>query len=282
MEETTKRKALGRGLAALLPIPTTLDAQKTLPFTSIVPSRTQPRKNFDEAGLEELAESIRSRGVLQPIIVRRAMRGYEIVAGERRFRAAQKAGLKDIPVVIKDLTAGDAFQVALIENIQRQDLDPLEEAAAFLRLSEEFDLNQEAIAKAVGKSRAAVTNRLRLLKLPPPVLTLLAEGKLTAGHARALMTLEKADDMLHLARSLIQRSATVRAAEQEARALNQKLHTPVKTKRSTNEIAIEEKLQRGLGTRIKLKQRRGKGRIEIYFHSLEQLDGLVEQLIKTA
>jgi ParB family chromosome partitioning protein len=278
VEQGKERKALGRGLAALIPQASSTPAAglRELAIERIHPNRRQPRKVFDEETLEELSHSIKVRGVLQPIVVRRRGDEYEIVAGERRWRAAQRAGLDKIPAVVKELSDADAIQVALVENLQRQDLDPLEEAEAFSRLIREHGLSQEAVADAVGKSRPSVTNSLRLLKLPSPILQMLADGRLTAGHARALMLLDADTGMLKLAEAIVERGMSVRDAERQARQLTKK-RKPAEHK-TPAETNVEERLQRALGTRIRLRHRRGKGRIEIYFHSLAQLNDLLERI----
>ncbi len=278
-KQAPTRQALGRGLAALIPQASGVAPAglRDLPIERITPNRKQPRKQFESASLDELAESIRARGVLQPIVVRRRGDDYEIVAGERRWRAAQRAGLERIPAVVKELSDADAIQVALVENLQRQDLDPLEEAEAFARLIRDYGLNQEAVADAVGKSRSAVANSLRLLKLPAPILTMLADGRLTAGHARALMLLDSESRMLELAGNIADRGLSVRDAERLARAATKKPKSAAAAK-TPAETNVEEKLQRALGTKVRLRHRRGKGRLEVYFHSLEQLSDLIERL----
>lgn len=282
------RKALGRGLAALMPTaapPTTPHAGNNgfrhLPIERVHPNRTQPRKQFDETGLNDLAESIKTQGVLQPLVVRRMGDDYEIVAGERRWRAASRAGLHEVPAVIKEFTDSAALQVALIENIQRRDLDALEEAEAFNRLIRDHDLTHEQVAQAVGKSRAAISNSLRLLKLPDDVLVMLADGRLTAGHARALMTLNDKTSMSRLAADLVGRRASVRDAESKARQLLKanKRQSSAATPATPAEVSVEERLQRALGTKVRLRQRQGKGRIEIFFHSLDALDALLDKLV---
>lgn len=272
------RKALGRGLAALIPTATPSEGLRHLPIEQIRPNPHQPRKQFDDAALSELADSIRTSGLLQPIIVRRADDGYEIVAGERRWRAAARAGLNQIPVVIKELSDTGALQAALVENLQRQDLDPLEEAEAFARLMREHSMSQEDVAQAVGKSRAAVANSVRLLNLPDPILQMLADGRLTAGHARALMTLQNQDDMLRLAEDIARRRASVREVEAKARMINRSRHEVTRSVQSPAVVDLQEKLTRSLGTKVRLHDRRGKGRIEIFFHSYEHLDDILNRL----
>lgn len=272
------RKALGRGLAALIPTAHAASPSglRTLAIERIRPNRGQPRKHFDPESLEELASSIKARGVLQPILVRRRGDEYELVAGERRWRAATQAGLQEIPAVVKELTDSDALQVAIIENVQRQDLDPLEEAEAYLQLIRQYDMTQDAVAEAVGKSRSAVSNSLRLLKLPESVLAMLAEGKLTAGHARALMTLHSDDAISRMAAKIVERKMSVRDAERTARLQARKPKTGVS--QTPAEHDVEERLRRALGTKVHLKHRKGKGRIEIHFHTLDHLNTLLDQL----
>ena len=283
------RSALGRGLSALIPTAPVAGSdsqvskpaeagQRTLPIERIVPNKAQPRKTFEKGPLEELAESIRQQGVLQPIIVRSQGSEYEIVAGERRWRASQLAGLKQVPVVIKDLSEEDVMKVALIENIQREDLDPIEEAQAYSGLMKGYGLTQESVAAAVGKNRATVANCLRLLKLPEPVLELLADGSITAGHARAIMTLGEDRHMHKLAKDIVERKLSVRDAETLARKRKQASKPPKQNEQSHAERAVEERLMRKLSTKVRLVQRRGKGRIEIFFHSLDQLDDILGQI----
>lgn len=283
------RKALGRGLAALIPNPPASPATagsspetgvRELPIETVRPNRKQPRKTFDETALLELTRSITLRGVLQPIIVRRLGNGYEIVAGERRWRAAARAGLQQIPALVKDFTDTGALEVALIENIQRADLDPLEEAEAYHRLIQEHGLTQDRVADAVGKSRSAVSNALRLLKLPDAIITMLAVGKLSAGHARAIMTLDDQTTQIALAEHIVGRQSTVREAEHRARMLKRSATqaSPAQAK-SAQHLALEERLQRSLATKVRLHERAGKGRIEIHFHDLDQLDALLKRLV---
>lgn len=283
----SSRNALGRGLSALIPnvpvpgasaINPAEQGQRTLPIERIVPNKSQPRKTFDKGPLEELAESIRQQGVLQPIIVRSQGGSYEIVAGERRWRAAQMAGLQQVPVVVKDLSEEDTMKVALIENIQREDLDPLEEAQAYSGLIRAHGLTQESVAEAVGKNRTTVANSLRLLKLPEPVLEMLADGALTAGHARAIMTLGDDRHMQKLAKDIVERRLSVRDSEALARKRKQVVKPSTTPEQSHAERAVEERLMRRLSTKIRLVQRNGKGRVEIFFHSLDQLDDILEKI----
>jgi len=285
MKDNAPRKALGRGLAALIPTAATVGSAtglRNIAIEKIHPNKKQPRKFFEEESLVELARSMEERGVLQPIVVRRRGDDYELVAGERRWRAAQKAGLQEIPAIVKELSDSDALQVALIENIQREDLDPLEEAEAYSRLIRDHAMSQDQVASAVGKNRATVANALRLLKLPAPVLALMGEGKLTAGHARAVMTLGTDDAMAKFAAAVIERGWSVRESERQARVLGKSSHTKSKSEpqKTPAEIAVEEKLQRALGTKVRLHHRKGKGRLEIFFYSFEELNGIIEKVAR--
>jgi ParB family chromosome partitioning protein len=285
MKDNLPRKALGRGLAALIPTaaPTSATASapglRSLPIERIHPSKSQPRKTFAQEPLAELAASIKEQGVLQPVVVRRRGDEYELVAGERRWRAAQLAGLQEVPALVKELSDAEALEVALIENIQRQDLDALEEAEAYGRLIRDHGMTQDEVAVAVGKSRVTITNSLRLLKLPEDILKMLADGRLTAGHARALMTVTSEPALLKLAHDVVARALSVREAERLARQAQapaaKKSGSPRKT---PAESQVEEKLQRALGTKVRLKNRRGKGRIEVYFNSLDELDRLLDKM----
>lgn len=286
LKDNSTRRGLGRGLAALIPgaVASTTPGSnsqglRTLPIERIRPNKTQPRKTFAPESLAELAESIKLRGVLQPIVVRKSGDNYEIVAGERRWRAASLAGLHEVPAVVKELADSDALQVAIIENVQREDLDPLEEAAAYDRLIRDYALTQEQVAHAVGKNRSTVANSLRLLKLPEAVLQYLGAGRLTAGHARAIMTLERDLDQMRLADDVVTRALPVRETERKARAMKHSANAAQKTVGPTPaELQVEERLQRALGTKVRLHHRKGKGRIEVFFHSLDQLDDLLNKM----
>ncbi|MBN1961629.1 MAG: ParB/RepB/Spo0J family partition protein [Deltaproteobacteria bacterium] len=282
-KDTGPRKALGRGLAALIPNSPTgsfsspSSGLRQLPIEKVLPNREQPRKIINDDALLELAQSIKEQGVLQPILVRRKGEGYQIIAGERRWRAAAKAGLHEIPAIVKDFSDTEVLQIALIENIQRQDLDPIEEAEAYHRLINDHGLTQDEVAKAVGKSRVAVTNSLRIIRLPKDVLALLANGQFTAGHARALMSL--GDDALlrKIAKDIIDRKLTVRETERNVR-LAQQNNKKIKEKVSSAERNVEERLLRALGTKVRLRNRHGKGSVEIFFNSLDELDRILDKI----
>jgi ParB family chromosome partitioning protein len=241
---------------------------------SIAPNPFQPREVFDDPGLDELASSIRDKGMLQPLVVRRAGEGrFELIAGERRLRAAQRAGLDRVPVIVRDADDGEALELALVENIQRENLNPLEEARAYLRLGDEFGLAQEEIAQRVGKSRSTVTNSLRLLQLPSDVLEQVASGALSAGHARSLLGLPSAQAQAAVARDVVTRRLSVRDTEKLVRERAEPAHADVEQR------AVESELARALGTRVHLRNNKdGSGRIVIEYYSLDELDGLIDRL----
>lgn len=278
-----KIKGLGRGLDALLggdgPAPVASDAPTTLPVTALQPGKYQPRSRMDQEALTALAASIKAQGVMQPILVRPISGGnHEIIAGERRWRAARMAGLSSVPVLVRNVPDQQALAVALIENIQREDLNALEEASGIDRLIREFALTHQAVADAVGKSRATVTNLLRLLELPPPVRELLAQGELEMGHARALLVLP-ADQQIALAREAVAGGWSVREVERRVGiGLNKKAPAGKRTKRKDRDVArLEEELSDRLGTTVEIKAggRAGSGRLVIAYRTLEQLDELL-------
>lgn len=250
-------------------------------ITSIEPNRNQPRKDFDEEALNELAESIRKHGVLQPILVRKSGKRYEIIAGERRWRAAKLAKLKEIPVIIKDFEDGEATEIALIENIQREDLNPVEEAQAYQRLMDSFFLTQEQVAERVGKSRAAVANRVRLLKLDSEVLGYLLEGKLTEGHARALLGLEIKQMQAEAAKEVIERNLTVRETEKLVKRYLKPAKPQKKEEFSEADILAYEKLEEELrystGTKVEIhRSNHNRGKIILDYYSMEELERLAD------
>jgi ParB family chromosome partitioning protein len=248
----------------------------------LTPNPRQPRTFFEEHALEELAQSIRSNGVIQPILVRRVDQRYEIIAGERRWRAAQRAGLLKVPVVIRQIDDAHVLQVALIENIQREDLNPIEEAQAYRRLADDMQMSQDAIAAAVGKERATVTNYLRLLRLPAEVKNDVASASLTMGHARALLSLPDEQAQRRVAREVVSRGLSVRDTEawvrREIAPQAPKVEPPAL---DPNTRAAEEQLRLALGTRVRIIRRRGGGRLEIDFTSEGELQRLFEWLTET-
>lgn len=281
------RKALGRGLGALLSSDSTIDLgaePSEVELDSIVPGPMQPRTHFDEASLESLAESIRSHGIVQPLLVRRRDDGYELIAGERRWRAAKLAGISRVPIVVKEVPDESLLEIALIENIQRENLNPIEEAQAYRKLIETVGLTQEALASRVGRDRSYITNYLRLLKLPDDVQQLVKEGRLSTGHARALLALSHPDLQRRIARQIIDGGLSVRATEQLVQKASEekparKPPAPV----DPNIKAAETKLRRALGTQVKILQAAdGKGKLEISFFNTQDLDRIYNLLVPPA
>jgi ParB family chromosome partitioning protein len=282
-----KRPALGKGLRALIPDVPEPPRQGAIEadIDLLAPNEQQPRMQIDDGKLAELAASIKANGVIQPILVRRAGAGYRIIAGERRWRAAQRAGLLKVPVVIRDLPEGSEKQLlelALVENIQREDLNPVDEALAYQRLTGEFGLTQDQIAAAVGKDRTSVANYLRLLKLPDEVRSDLASGALSMGHARALLALPDPASQRHAAREIISRALSVRETE----TLVKKLASPASKPLAPNPVATdvhtraaEDRIRFALGTKVRIVRRGHGGTIEIDFGSESELNRLYEHLI---
>jgi ParB family chromosome partitioning protein len=289
---TGKRQALGRGLAALIPGATTAAAEaaarpasgpglRLLDIESLHPSGRQPRKHFDDARLDELAETIRQQGIIQPLVVRsREGGGFELVAGERRWRAAQRAGLHQVPAVVRETTESQAFELALVENLQREDLNPIEEAEAFQYMVAEHGYTQESLSQRVGKDRSTVANALRLLKLPPTVRTMVREGRLNMGHARALLGLESDQDIERLARQAVSRSLSVRQVESLVKRERQGGHpTPPPVSPAARDLV--HRLEQALATRVKLVQSTPKsGRLEIHYSSLDELDAILAKILR--
>ncbi len=278
----TKKRGLGRGLDALLGEPQA--AVNTLSVELLKPNRRQPRSRFDEVDLAELAESIRAQGVVQPIVVAAdADGGYTIVAGERRWRAARRAGLAEVPVVVRRVESDrELLELALVENLQRADLNPLEEAEAYRMLRDDFQLSQEDIGLKVGKTRSTVANALRLFKLPAEVQDLLREGRLTAGQARPLLALEDVDAQLALARRAVEESLSARQLEELA-AVPAPGASPAKKPKprpDVHTVAAEERLTQRLMTKVEIRRRRRGGEIRIRFHSEEELMRLYDHLMQ--
>lgn len=280
------RKALGRGLGALLSSDRTIDlgAEPTeVDIDAIVPGPMQPRTHFDEGSLEGLADSIRAHGIVQPLLVRRQGEAFELIAGERRWRAARLAGLSKVPIVVKDVPDRDLLEIALIENIQRENLNPIEEAQAYQRLIETVGLTQEALAARVGRDRSYITNYLRLLKLPDDLQKLVIEGRLSTGHARTILGLSQVDLQRKIARQVIDGALSVRATEHLVRKAVE--GTPAKTASNVdpNIRAAETKLRRALGTQVRIVQLRGEGqgKVEISFYSNQDLDRLYNLLLSS-
>ena len=282
------KKVLGRGLGALIPQrqdqPSSSGGSPAglaeILISQIQPNPYQPRKTFNEASIEELARSVRQHGIVQPLVVTRAGDKYKLIAGERRFRAAQKAGLTTVPALIKEMMQeGDALQIALIENIQREDLNPIEEAMAYHQLHDEFQLTQEEISKRVGKERSTVANFLRLLKLPDSVKKLLASGQLSMGHARALLAIESAKKQEQLADRVVRRNLNVRQTEMLASERSPKTAEKKEKEKDVFTRDAEDKLQRTLRAKVEIDRRRRGGVIHIRYGSEDELIRVVDELM---
>jgi ParB family chromosome partitioning protein len=282
-----KRSALGRGLSALIPDaappPPPAGREPARPvevdIDMLTPNPRQPRTYIDDARLDELAQSIRANGVIQPVLVRKAGDSYELVAGERRWRAAQRAGLLKIPVTIRDIPDDKLLEVALVENIQRENLNPIEEAQAYRRLTDELHLSQEAVASAVGKDRATIANVMRLLRLPPEIRNDLSAGALSMGHARALLALPDEAAQRRVARDVVARGVSVRETEALVRReLTPPSARPEPARTDPNTRAAEEQLKIALGTRVRIVRKGQGGRIEIEFKNEGELDRIYGSL----
>ncbi len=289
-------RGLGKGLDSLIPAATTpkteteqetkeKEAETIVKITMIEPNREQPRKNFDEDALQELAESIKQFGLLQPILVQDRKTYYEIIAGERRWRAAKLAGLKEVPVIIRNYTDQEIVEISLIENIQREDLNPIEEAQAYKRLLTEFNLKQDEVAERVSKSRTAVTNSMRLLKLCDEVQQMIIDDMISTGHARALITIEDPEQQYTIAQKVFDEKLSVRDVEKLVKNLNK----PEKVKKTVPEDerlaviyqSLEEKIRQALGTKVTITSKgNGAGKIELDFYDNDDLDRLIDLLSK--
>lgn len=275
-----QKKGLGRGLGALIPETVTSSDPPNVQVEigKIAPNSLQPRRSFDDTKIDKLASSIRDQGIIQPLLVRRNGDGYELIAGERRLRAAQKAGLREVPVVVREASDTDALQLALIENLQREDLNPIEEAGAYQRLQEEFNLSQEEVAEKVGRSRPAIANSMRLLLLPKEVQQEVAQGNIPAGQARALLGLASEVLILTVARQVIAKGLSARETEKLVRRLKSgRRRRPRLPEADPNLCSIVESLQRSLGTKVRIIQtaRSGRGKIEIEYYSAQDLERLI-------
>ena len=282
----TKRIALGKGLGALLPELGQAERKTVLycGIEEILPNRSQPRKHFDESKLRELAESIKEKGILEPLIVRRTEQGYELIIGERRWRAAQKAGLKEVPVLVKEAERREALEISLIENLQREDLNPIEEAEAFKQLIEEFHISQEELSNRIGKDRTTVTNALRLLKLPLEVRDHLLQNRITSGHARAILSLENKERQKELGALIIKRGLSVREAEAIAKKWSEKSKKPIAPAKKKGDLesqlnSLQDSMRKYLGTKVHISQKGKRGKIEIEYYSHEDLERIVEAIL---
>lgn len=283
------RKPLGRGLGALLSAEQTASAEAPdeIAIDSVAPSSMQPRTRFDESRLEDLAKSIRANGVVQPLLVRRKGSAYELIAGERRWRAAQLAGLTHVPVVIRNVPDDKVLELALIENIQREDLNPIEEAQAYKKLIESIGMTQETLAERVGRDRSYITNYLRLLRLPEDIRRLIEEGKLSTGHARTLLGASDTDTQRRIARRIIERGLSVRETERMVRELDSpgsRARVAKPKGNDPNVRAAETKLRRHFGTQVRIAQSQNgqSGRIEIEFYNPADLERLFRLLLPAA
>ncbi len=296
------KTGLGRGLSSLLgarspadkktksgkkpastPSPATAETPNEVPVGEILPGAMQPRNGMDDDTLNELAESIRENGIMQPLVVRPREGGYELIAGERRWRASQMAGLATVPIVIRDVDDRTALELALVENLQRENLDPIEEAKGYAQLMDQFDLTQEEIATKVGKNRATVANTLRLIKLPAEVQAYVRNGLFSSGHAKAILGLKNAKDQIAAAKRVIKKELSVRQTEELVAALGQA--TPDKTKRGSASkrsatdahiLDLESKMRERLGTKVSLRYRKGKGSVDIKFFNDEDLQRILD------
>lgn len=298
------KRGLGKGLDSLIPSsvlkPVTPEnvaegnnsvnkeekaAETIVKITKIEPNREQPRKHFDEGSLQELADSIKQFGLIQPILVQDRKEYYEIIAGERRWRAAKIAGLKEIPVIIRDYTEREIAEIALIENVQREDLNPIEEAMGYKRLIEEFDLKQEEVAECVSKSRSAITNSMRLLKLPEELQKYLIDNKLSMGHARALLAVDDAAKQIELAEKIIKENLSVREVEKLVKNLDKvpKEKTIPDVQLQAIYASYEEKMKQSLATKVSISQslkKKGAGKFEIEFYTTEDFERIVEKIMR--
>ncbi len=279
----TKRKALGKGLSALIPEANGYEVQGEglfqCPIEAIEPNPYQPRQDFEGSGMEELVLSVKEKGIITPVLVSKTDEGYRLIAGERRWRAAQRAGLERIPVVIRETTPMESLELALIENIHRKDLNPIEEAIAYKRWLDDSDTTQEELAKKVGKERSTITNMLRLLKLPAVIQKDLIDGRISMGHARVLAGLKTVEEQIGLRDLIIEKDLSVRNIED----LIKKRDAPGRSRKRKFEQdgylhSLAEELKRRLGTKVEISKRGKGGRINIYFYSDEELDRLLELL----
>ncbi|MCA9808772.1 MAG: ParB/RepB/Spo0J family partition protein [Candidatus Dadabacteria bacterium] len=279
-----KKATLGRGLEALIPKETASGGFILASIHDVRPNLRQPRKEFDDEAISELSISIKEKGVLQPLIVRRSGQGYEIIAGERRWRAAQKAGVNKVPIIIKEATDGEALELALIENLQRQDLNPIEEATGYRHLIEDFGLTHEDVAARIGKDRSTITNQLRLLRLPEEAQKALAQGEISAGHARALLSLESASDMKAALDAIRKQKLSVRNTEALVKKMSGAAKSVAKSEQEQEEDpyvrSLADEFKRALSTKVRIVYNNGRGRIEIDYYSTDELERLAALLLE--
>ncbi|MGP4081295.1 ParB/RepB/Spo0J family partition protein [Pseudalkalibacillus sp. R45] len=276
-------RGLGKGFNALFPA-NELEKEheiQEIKLSEIRPNPYQPRKSFDQKAIDELKESIETHGILQPIVVRKSIKGYEIVVGERRFRAAKELGLESIPAIIKDLNEQKMMELALIENLQREDLNPIEEGQAYASLMQELELTQEQLAHRLGKSRPHIANHLRLLQLPSLVQQLLSERKLSMGHGRALLAVKNKSKISPLVQRIVKENLSVRQVEMLVQKMNENVSRETKKRKPEKNVFVKEKeetLRERFGTSVSIKQTKQKGKIEIDFFSKDDLNRILEML----
>ena len=280
----TKRKALGKGLSALIPDADHFEDGETVffqcPIETISPNPNQPRQQFSPIELDDMAASVIEKGIITPLLVSRTEEGYQLIAGERRWRAAQKAGLQRVPVVVRDVTPVEALELALIENIHRTDLNPIEEAAAYNNLLEQTGMTQEELAKRLGKDRSSVTNLLRLLRLPTHIQQDVMDGRLSMGHARLLAGIKDFDAQKALRDAIVRKGLSVRQAEALAKkGQASAVHGGKGTSKDPYVQSLEDRLKRSLGTKVEIKTRGGGGQITVHFYSNDELDRLMELFV---
>ncbi|MBW1735357.1 MAG: ParB/RepB/Spo0J family partition protein [Deltaproteobacteria bacterium] len=278
-----KRKALGKGLSALIPDADQLDSQQEeffqCPVEAIEPNPYQPRQEFSAPELEEMVASVREKGIITPLLVSRTETGYQLIAGERRWRAAQKAGLRRVPVVVREATPTESLELALIENIHRKDLNPIEEAVAYGKLLEETGITQEALATRLGKDRSSITNLLRLLKLPLKIQQDVIDGRLSTGHARLLAGFNRSEDQWSLRNKIIKKGLSVRQAEALARRAKGATGSRGKKPPGDHYLrSLEDSLKRSLGTKVEIRKRGKRGTVVVHFYSDDELDRLLDRL----
>jgi len=274
-----KKYNLGRGLDALIPKGDNLEGYIVASINELKPNMFQPRKDFDDETISELASSIKEKGILQPLVVRTISGGYEIIAGERRWRAAQRAGITRVPVIIKEATDREVLELALIENLQREDLNPIEEAVAYQQLIDEFELTHEDVSQQIGKDRSTITNQLRLLKLPEEAKKALIAGDITAGHARAILSIESSAEAREALKAIQKQKLSVRKTEQLIQNISKRKKKDAKPRSDDIYIRqITDELKKSLSTQVRIVDKHGKGKIEIDYYSNEELERLTSIL----
>lgn len=286
---TVKNNVLGRGISALIsetapieePREKAADSENTVQYidiNDIRPNRNQPRKNFDSEGIRDLAASIKEHGIIQPLIVRKSDQGYELVAGERRWRAAREAGLDNVPCILRDFTDEENALIAIIENMQREDLDPIEEAEGLETMMKEYGLNQEEVSRSVGKSRPYITNSLRLLKLPKDIQEQLSKGAISAGHARALLSVKSRTTQEQFCQKVIKEGLSVRETEKLVKDGGKTRKKPSRARKDPDIVAVEEKLKEIYGTKVAITTNGRKGAVEISYYGRDDLNRIIELL----